>query len=207
MLEETTTTTVPPGQSFARRWAIYAALGVPELKADDWKLTVSGLVEKELTLTFEELQKLPQVKLTRDFHCVTQWSIKDVVWEGVAFQEIVGLAGVKSQAKWVMFHCADGYTAPVPLEDAMVDDSLIAFKMNGKPIPVQQGYPARPFIPQLYGWKSAKWLTGIEFIAEYRDGYWEMYNYHERGNIWDEERFKHQGSKHVRRRGVGTLPI
>lgn len=139
--------------------------------------------------------------------CVTTWSIKDVVWEGVAFGEVAKLTGVKPEARWVMFHCADGYTAPVPLEDAMVEDSLIAFKMNGKPIPVQQGFPARPFIPHLYGWKSAKWLTGIEFLAEYQDGYWEAYNYHERGNIWGEERFKGQGGKHVRHRGLGSIPI
>jgi DMSO/TMAO reductase YedYZ molybdopterin-dependent catalytic subunit len=139
--------------------------------------------------------------------CVTSWSVKGVVWEGVAFREIAKLTGVKSEALWVMFHCADGYTAPVPLEDAMVEDSLVATKMSGKPIPVQQGYPARPFIPHLYGWKSAKWLTGIEFLAEYQDGYWEAYSYHERGNIWDEERFKGQGGKHVRHRGLGSVPV
>jgi hypothetical protein len=139
--------------------------------------------------------------------CVTTWSIKDVVWEGVAFRELAKMSGVKPEAKWVMFRCADDYTTPVPLEDALVEDSLIALKMNGKQIPVQQGFPVRPFIPHLYGWKSAKWLTGIEFLPEYEDGYWENVGYHERGNIWDEERFKGQGGKHVRHRGLGTLPI
>jgi DMSO/TMAO reductase YedYZ molybdopterin-dependent catalytic subunit len=197
----------PPGQSFAKRWAIYAAFGEPKIDLETWRINTKGLVEKELNLSFVELNALPQVKLTRDFHCVTSWSIKDVVWEGVAFRELTGLTGVKPEAKWVMFHCADGYTAPVPLEDAMVEDSLIAFKMNGKPIPTQQGFPVRPFIPHLYGWKSAKWLTEIEFLPEYKDGYWETYSYHERGNIWDEERFKGQGGKHVRHRGLGTLPV
>ena len=199
--------TTPPGQSFARRWAIYAALGVPKINLENWRLSTKGLVEKEINLTFQELQALPQVQLTRDFHCVTQWSIKEVVWDGVAFRELARLTGVKPEAKWVMFHCADDYTAPVPLEDAMVEDSLIAFKINGKPLSIEQGFPARPFIPHLYGWKSAKWLTGIEFLSEYQDGYWEMYSYHERGNVWEEERFKGQGVKHVRRRGLGTLPI
>jgi len=139
--------------------------------------------------------------------CVTSWSIRDVVWEGVPFRALVKLTGVKADAQWVMFHCADGYTAPVPLEDAMVEDSLIAFKMNGKPIPIQQGFPARPFIPHLYGWKSAKWLTGVEFLHEYEDGYWENFGYHERGNIWDQERFKGQGGKHVRHKGLGSVPV
>lgn len=200
-------TSTPPGQSFAKRWAIYAALGVPEIKLDTWRLSTKGLVEKELSLSFDDLQKLPQVQLKRDFHCVTSWSIKDVVWEGVPFRAIVKLTGVKAEAQWVMFHCADGYTAPVPLEDAMVEDSLIAFKMNGKPIPLQQGFPARPFIPHLYGWKSAKWLTTVEFLHEYEDGYWENFGYHERGNIWDQERFKGQGGKHVRHKGLGSVPV
>jgi DMSO/TMAO reductase YedYZ molybdopterin-dependent catalytic subunit len=200
-------TTTPPGQSFAKRWAIYAALGVPKIDLETWRLGTSGLVERELNLTFKESQTLPQVQLTRDFHCVTQWSIKDVVWEGVAFRELAKLTGIKPEAKWVMFHCADGYTAPVPLEDCMVEDSLLAVKMNGKPIPIQQGFPVRPFIPHLYGWKSAKWLTRIEFLPEYEDGYWEKYSYHERGNVWEEERFKGQGGKHMRHRGLGTLPI
>ena len=200
-------TSTPPGQSFAKRWAIYAALGVPEIKLDTWRLSTKGLVEQELSLSFDDLQKLPQVQLKRDFHCVTSWSIRDVVWEGVPFRALVKLTGVKADAQWVMFHCADGYTAPVPLEDAMVEDSLIAFKMNGKPIPIQQGFPARPFIPHLYGWKSAKWLTGVEFLREYEDGYWENFGYHERGNIWDQERFKGQGGKHVRHKGLGSVPV
>jgi DMSO/TMAO reductase YedYZ molybdopterin-dependent catalytic subunit len=200
-------TSIPPGQSFAKRWAIYAALGVPEIKLDTWRLSTKGLIEKELSLSFDDLQKLPQVQLKRDFHCVTSWSIRDVVWEGVPFRALVKLTGVKADAQWVMFHCADGYTAPVRLEDAMVEDSLIAFKMNGKQIPIEQGFPARPFIPHLYGWKSGKWLTGVEFLHEYEDGYWENFGYHERGNIWDQERFKGQGGKHVRHKGLGSVPV
>jgi len=179
-----------PGQFYAKRFALYSALGVPEIKLENWRLSITGLIEKELNLSFEELQHLPQVKLTRDFHCVTTWSIKDVVWEGVRFRELARLANVRSEAKWVMFHCADGYTSPVPLEDAMAEDSLIAVKMNSGPIPVQQGFPARPFIPHLYAWKSAKWLTKIEFMVNYEDGYWEARGYHERGNVADEERLK-----------------
>jgi DMSO/TMAO reductase YedYZ molybdopterin-dependent catalytic subunit len=180
---------------------------VPQVDLKSWQLRIEGLVEKPMTLSFEDLEKLPQVSLTKDFHCVTTWSVKDVRWEGVAFSELAKLTSVKPESKWVVFHGADGYTAPVPLEDAMVADSLIATKMNSKPIPVQQGFPARPFIPHLYGWKSAKWLTKIQFLSSYEDGYWEMYGYHERGNVWDEERFKGQGGKHMRRKGVGTLPI
>jgi DMSO/TMAO reductase YedYZ molybdopterin-dependent catalytic subunit len=154
----------------------------------------SGLVENELGLSFEELQRLPQVKLTRDFHCVTQWSIKDFAWEDVRFRE-QRLAKVRPEAKCVMFHCAVGYTTPMPLEDAMTDDSMIALKMNGKPLPVKQGFSAQPFIPRLYAWKSAKWLTKIEFMGNYEDGCWEGRGYHERGSVLDEERFKDRKRK------------
>jgi DMSO/TMAO reductase YedYZ molybdopterin-dependent catalytic subunit len=200
-------TTTPPGQHFANRWAIYAAFGVPRVSLDTWRLSTKGLVNHELSLSFAELSTLPQVKLTRDFSCVTTWSIKDVVWEGVAFRELANLTGIKPGVKWVMFHCAEGYTAPVPLQDAMIEDSLVAFKVNDKQLAPEQGFPARSFIPHLYGWKSAKWLTEIEFLSQYVDGYWETYSYHERGNIWDEERFKGQGGKHARHRGLGTRPI
>lgn len=196
-----------PGQFYGRKWIIYSALSEPVIRREDWHLKTKGLVEKELDLTFSDMEKLPQVKFTKSFQCVTKWSIKDVIWDGVGFREIAKLTGVKPEAKWVMFRCADGYTAPVPLEDAMVEDSLIAFQMNGRPIPQQQGFPARPFIPHLYGWKSAKWLTEIEFLLEYKDGYWEMYGYHERGDIWDEERFKGHEGKHSRRRSLGTAEI
>jgi DMSO/TMAO reductase YedYZ molybdopterin-dependent catalytic subunit len=179
-----------PGQFYAKRFAIYSALGVPRIKLETWRLSVSGLVENELNLPFEELQRLPQVKLTRDFHCVTRWSIKDVAWEGARFRELARLAEVRSEAKWVMFHCVDGYTTPVPLEDAMAEDSMVVLKMNGEPIPVEQGFPARPFIPHLYVWKSAKWLTKVEFIQNYEDGYWEARGYHERGSVSEEERLK-----------------
>jgi len=131
---------------------------------------------------------------------VTAWSIKDVIWEGIPFRELAKLAVVKPEAEWVMFHCADGYAAPIPLEDAMVCDSLIALKMNGNPIPREQGFPARPFIPHLYAWKSAKWLTKIEFLKDYKDGYWEAFSYHERGNVWEEERFKGGSGKAARAR-------
>ena len=163
-----------PHQYYGNRWIIYSALGEPVIRAEDWHLKTSGLVERPLDLSFDEMQKLPQTRFTRDFQCVTRWSIKDVVWDGVPFKEVATLTGVKPDARWVMFSCADGYTAPVPMEDAMADDSIISFKMNGKPIPQQQGYPSRPFIAHLYGWKSAKWLDEIQFLPEYEDGYWEM---------------------------------
>jgi DMSO/TMAO reductase YedYZ molybdopterin-dependent catalytic subunit len=195
-----------PGQYYAKRWIYYSALWEPEIRAEDWRLTIGGLVERPTILTLNDVAGMPQTRLTRDFQCVTKWSIKDVEWEGVRFTEIARLVGVKPEAHWVIFRCADGYTAPVALEDAMSDDSLVALRMNGMPIPRPQGYPARPFIPHLYGWKSAKWLTAIEFAAGYVDGYWERQGYHERANIWEEERFKGHLGTHRVHRSMGSAP-
>lgn len=196
-----------PGQYYAKRWIYYSALGEPEIRAEDWRLTVDGLVERPAVLTLGDLERMPHVQLTRDFQCVTKWSIKDVRWEGVGLADIGKLVGVKPEARWVVFRCADGYTTPVPVEDAMSSESLVALRMNGAPIPVPQGYPARPFIPHLYGWKSAKWLTGIEFVPNYVDGYWEKLGYHERADIWDEERFKGHTGTHQRHRSTGSSPV
>ncbi len=136
--------------------------------------------------------------------CVTKWTIEHVDWEGVPISELAMRAGASPEAKWVMFHCVDGYTAPVPVEDALNENAIVAFKINGRPLSRDQGFPARPFMPELYGWKSAKWLNRIEFMRDYKDGYWEMYGYHERGNIWDEERFKGHTGKHSKRTAIGT---
>lgn len=180
---------------------------MPEVDLDTYRLAVSGLVEKPLTLTYEELLRGPLITLTRDFHCVTKWSIADAAWEGVPLRALAERAELKAEAQFVRFFCLEGYTAVIPLADALVPDSIIAVRLNGKPLSLDQGYPARPFIPHLYGWKSAKWLSAIEFLDAYRDGYWEMYGYHERGNVWDEERFKGAGGRHLPRRGLGTRPL
>lgn len=194
---------LPPNQVWGKKFVIYAAMGIPIVDAKDWKLRVDGLVENPAEYTYEQLASMPQTSYVRSFHCVTRWSVKDVAWEGVPVRRLLAPAQVKPEARWVMFHCVDGYTTPVPLE-SIDDDALVAFKANGKALSAEQGFPARPFMPNLYGWKSAKWLNRIELIPVYRDGYWEMYGYHERADVWEEERFKGHMGKAVKRTAFGT---
>jgi len=201
---ELTEETLPPGQVWGKKFVIYAALGIPRVDARTWKLKVDGLVGRPIEYDYDQLTSSPQTSYVKSFHCVTRWSIKDAEWEGVPIRGLVEPAGVSPEAKWVMFHCVDGYTTPVPVEDALREDALLAFKINGKPLSAEQGFPSRPFMPHLYGWKSAKWLNRIELIRDYRDGYWEAYGYHERANIWDEERFKGKKGKAVKRTAYGT---
>lgn len=191
---------IPPGQRYVKKFIYYAEFGVPQVDINSYRLRITGLVENPLEFTYEQLLNMIDTKYTRDFHCVTGWSVKDVEWEGVKIKRLAEMAKVRNEAKWVMFYSLDSYTAVVPTEDALSDDSIIALKMNGKPLTKEQGFPVRPFIPHLYGWKSAKWLTEIEFLKEYVDGYWEERGYHERGNVWEEERFKGMSGRHTRRR-------
>jgi DMSO/TMAO reductase YedYZ molybdopterin-dependent catalytic subunit len=189
---------------WGKKFVIYAALGIPRVSADSWRLKIDGLVNNPLELTYDQLNSGEPFRYVRSAHCVTQWSIKDVEWEGVQMKKLVEPSGVLPSARWVMFHCVDGYTAPVPVEDALHEDSMVAFKINGKPLSAEQGFPARPFMPHLYLWKSAKWLNRIEFIEGYADGYWEMFGYHERANVWEEERFKGHTGKHSKKTAYGT---
>ncbi|AWR93297.1 sulfite oxidase-like oxidoreductase [Acidianus brierleyi] len=193
---------LPHGQRYIKKFIYYAALGVPEVDISTYKLKINGLVENKLEFSYEDLLKMIDTKYTKDFHCVTGWSIKDVYWEGIKIRNIVEKSKVKEEAKWVIFYSLDGYTSTIPIEDALSEDSIIALRINGKPLTIEQGFPARPFMPHLYGWKSAKWLTEIEFIDKYVDGYWEERGYHERGNVWEEERFKGHLGKHSPKRPI-----
>lgn len=177
---------------------------------DGFYYPISAIWNEQYTGDVYDFQAPPSYTMLSPFltqDCVTSWSIEKPLWEGVPIRSLADAAGVKPEASWVMFHCYDGYTAPVPVEDALMEDSIVALKMNGKPLTAEQGFPARPFMPHLYGWKSAKWLAKIEFIPEYVDGYWERFGYHERGDVDEEERFKGargQGGKHYARRAFGT---
>ncbi|QGA55203.1 molybdopterin-dependent oxidoreductase [Sulfolobus sp. E5-1-F] len=192
----------PPNQKYIKNFIIYAEFGIPEVNLESYRLKVSGEVENPLSFTYDELMKLPRKEIVEDFHCVTGWSIKNVKWEGIPFRLLIETARVKNNVNWVMFYSLDGYTSIIPYEDVLKDNVIVALFMNGEKLSLKHGFPARPIIPHLYGWKSAKWLTEIEFLRDYVDGYWEERGYHERGNVWEEERFKGQGGRHLRRRPV-----
>src|SRR5256885_7928747 len=124
----------------------------------------------------------------------TSWSRLDNVWTGVSTREIAQRAVIKPEAKYVLALAYDyGWTTNVPIEYFLNDDSLFAFLHDGQPIPPEHGGPVRLIIPQLYAWKSAKWVRGVRFLSEDQAGFWEEGGYHMRGNPWvgrDGERFR-----------------
>jgi DMSO/TMAO reductase YedYZ molybdopterin-dependent catalytic subunit len=179
---------VPPGQFLSEKFPILTYGSAPKVDLETWKFRVFGLVEQEIELNWEQFTKLTWTTVTEDFHCVTQWSSLDNTWEGVTFPDLIALAQPKPEAKFVMAHCFGGYSTNLPLEVAM-EEGILAHKQNGEPIGEGHGWPLRLIIPSRYAWKSAKWLNGIELLAEDAPGFWEQRGYHNNGDPWKEERF------------------
>lgn len=182
---------IPPGQSRTRKWPVLDAFGPPLVDLSQWQLKVFGLVERPLTLTLPEFQALPRVKVFSDFHCVTKWSRLGNIWEGVGTRELLRRAGIQPTAKYVVCHGYDnGWSTNLPLADFMQEDCLLADRHDGELISLEHGGPVRGLVPQLYAWKSAKWICGIELVEHDRAGYWEEGGYHMHGDPWREERFR-----------------
>jgi DMSO/TMAO reductase YedYZ molybdopterin-dependent catalytic subunit len=180
---------LPPGQVITHKFPVLSYGSTPPIDLKVWRLTVWGLVEEPREFTWEEFTQLPKQRQVCDIHCVTRWSKLDTVWEGVPFREIARLVKPKPEAKFVMEHAYGDYTTNMALEELLDDDVLLAFHYDDKPLEPEHGGPVRMLVPKLYFWKSAKWLRGLEFIAENKPGFWETYGYHMHGDPWTEERF------------------
>ena len=187
---------LPPGQSRTKKWPVLDAHGTPDVDLETWRFEVGGLVENPQSWSLDEFLQLPSVKVYADFHCVTRWSRLDNVWGGVPARELARIVGVRAEARFVVASAYDfGWTTNLPVEYFMAEDSLLAWSHDGEPIPAEHGGPVRLVVPQLYAWKSAKWIKGLTFLAEDAAGFWEEGGYHMRGVPWrgrDGERFRHQ---------------
>jgi hypothetical protein len=167
----------PPGRQ--GRFRIYSVTDpMPVIKPEAWRLTVDGLVERPLALDWAGFTNLATTSQVSDFHCVTGWSVWGITWTGVLLRDLLVQAGVKPGATWVKFYSGDGiYTSAVPLEVAVGPDVLVAHQIDGAPLPGPLGGPVRLVVPNLYGWKSVKWLERIELIAQEHIGFWEERGY------------------------------
>jgi DMSO/TMAO reductase YedYZ molybdopterin-dependent catalytic subunit len=182
---------VPPGQARTRKWPVLHYGSVPHVPLSQWRLEIGGLVARPLSFTWDEFRALPRVKVFADFHCVTRWSRLGNVWEGVSTREILSRAGVRPNAQFALpLGYDDGWTTNLPLEHFLSEDALFADTHDGEPLSADHGGPVRLIVPQLYAWKSAKWVKAVEFSAVDRPGLWEEGGYHDRGDPWLEERFR-----------------
>jgi DMSO/TMAO reductase YedYZ molybdopterin-dependent catalytic subunit len=180
---------LPPGQSLTIKWPVLHAGGVPRLDEAKWDFRIDGMVEEPLRLTWQEFRGLPQVEVTSDFHCVTRWSRLDNRWKGVLFTEVLKRVKLRAGAEYVLVLAEEGYTANVPLKDLERPDVLFAFEHDGEPLPAEHGGPLRLVVPQLYAWKSVKWVRGFTLLDHDELGFWERNGYHAYGDPWKEQRY------------------
>jgi DMSO/TMAO reductase YedYZ molybdopterin-dependent catalytic subunit len=180
---------LPPGQHLVKDWPVLDLGRQPDISTDRWRLEISGLVERPLTLDWAGLLALPQTRTISDIHCVTTWSRYDNEWQGVRIRDLLDEVMPRDEAAAVMLNGYDGYTTNVALADFASDTAMIVHRWAGKPLAREHGGPARLVIPHLYFWKSAKWIRAIEFLGADKPGFWEVNGYHMRGDPWSEERY------------------
>jgi DMSO/TMAO reductase YedYZ molybdopterin-dependent catalytic subunit len=180
---------VPPGQHLAKGFPVLTYGDTPIIPQADWRLKVWGLAERK-TYTWADMMALPQREFTADFHCVTTWSKLDVVWRGIAVPDFLSTVAIEPAAQYVMLHCFGDYTTNLTLADFNRLENFFAHTLFGEPLPAEHGGPMRVVVPHLYAWKSAKWISGIEFLSEEHLGFWERNGYHRRGEPFAEERYR-----------------
>ena len=152
--------------------------GYPDYDPATYRLSVTGLVQNELSLSLADLADLPQTGLTKDFQCVTGWRVKDVPWSGVLLRDVLDAAGAEPDAAALRFTSFDGaYTESLTMEQGMREDVLVATSMFGAPIEQKHGAPVRLYVVPMYGYKSLKWMDGIEVGRTVQPGYWENLGY------------------------------
>ena len=180
---------LPPGQRLTQDFPVLD-LGVqPPISPDEWRLTVSGLVDNPIDWGWDDFQDQPHVDMLTDIHCVTTWSRYDNTWQGISGQQFLAVVKPQANAKFMVFHSHDGYTTNVPVKAFAEDDVILAHTWNGQPISREHGGPVRPIIPKLYLWKSAKWVKHITFLEKDAPGFWEVRGYHNDADPWKEERY------------------
>lgn len=191
---------LPPGQSLTQKFPVLHYGPVPPFNPATWTFRVWGEVEQEKSWSWDEFNQLPRAKLKMDIHCVTRWSKFDTEWEGVAVKTLVeqGFIKIKSAARYVLQHAEYGFTVNLPLEIVLQENFLMATHFDGQPLTPDHGYPLRGVVGAIpardelvtpYLWKGAKWLRGLEFMQNDRRGFWEQAGYHNRADVWKEERF------------------
>ncbi len=156
---------------------------MPVFRPETWRLKIHGLVERPLELTYEDLRSMPRADQVSDFHCVTGWSVTNVRWGGVRFADLLAAAKPLPSAKALWFVSAEQpYVDSLTLEQVKLSDAMLAYEMDGNPLPRPHGAPARVIIPEMYGYKNTKWVREIIVGDRAIDGYWEQRGYDR--NAW-----------------------
>ena len=181
---------MPPGQvRVEKEWPVRTVEDIGEFVPDKWRLKITGLVENELLLTFEQIREFPFSEVQVNFHCVEGWSITELIWGGVLTRDIKTKIELKDSAKYAFLVSEGAYTTSLLVDEFFKEDALLAHRVNGKELTRDQGFPLRLIVSDKYAYKNIKYLTEIRFISEDKLGYWEKRGYHNSADIWKEERF------------------
>ena len=178
---------LPPGQYLTPDFPVLSAGPTPRTPLEQWSFTIQGLVDEARTWSFDELTALAPETFTVDIHCVTKWSKLDTTWTGVSLDTVLG--EIETSADYVTAWSDGGYTTNMPLEDLRGGRAWIVWEYEGEPLEPAHGGPARLLVPHLYFWKSAKWLRGLDLLAQDEPGFWEAAGYHNYGDPWREQRY------------------
>jgi len=170
---------LPAGLIPSAGWRIYTvAATMPRFDRETWRLRVDGQVEQQVSLTYDELLRLPRAEQVSDFHCVTGWSVSNVHWAGVRFDDLLARAGPLPDARVLTFVSAEHpYVDTLTLAQARLADAMLAYEMDGKPLRREHGAPVRVVIPEMYGYKNVKWVERIVVGEQPEPGYWEQRGY------------------------------
>ncbi|MFQ5941474.1 MAG: sulfite oxidase [Nitrososphaerales archaeon] len=149
----------------------------PVVDMNTWKLTVNGLVNNPLELTYEEMKSISAVEEYATLECISNKVGEDLIstalWKGVTMKSILEKAQVRPEATYIVFRCFDGYDVGIPLEPSLLEGTILAYEMNGVPLPADHGFPLRAVVPGLYGMMNAKWITEIELVDTVYEGFWQ----------------------------------
>jgi DMSO/TMAO reductase YedYZ molybdopterin-dependent catalytic subunit len=182
---------LPPGQYDAGdEWPVLTAEVTPKLSTSSWSFTIEGLVGREMSWSWDEIQALPWSTYSGDIHCVTTWSKLGMVFTGVSVDTLLEAASPLPSATHVLAVSHTGYSTNLPLADVTGGRAWVAWEVDGQPLPVAHGGPARLLVPHLYFWKSAKWVAGLRVLDHDEPGFWERNGYHDRGDPWLEQRYQ-----------------
>lgn len=181
---------LPPGQRRVDGLPVLDLGDQPVIDRRDWRFSVAGQVDRPVTWDWAAFMDQPQTEVRADIHCVTNWSSFDNVFTGVALDHLWRVVGPRPAAAFVMARGFDGYSTNLPLEALRGRDALLCHGWNGEPLDREHGGPVRLLVPSLYFWKSAKWLRHLTVMDRDQPGFWEARGYHDRGDPWDEERFR-----------------
>jgi DMSO/TMAO reductase YedYZ molybdopterin-dependent catalytic subunit len=151
---------------------------VPSVDANSWRLNVRGLVKNgPMQFTYDELKSMPSISEYATLECISDKIDGDLIstahWKGVPLKSILEKAQVLPEAIYIVFRCYDGYDVGIPLDRGLMDGTILAYEMNGTPLPTEHGFPLRAIVPGLYGMMNAKWITDIELVDKIYEGFWQ----------------------------------